>query len=127
MLDVDKLKAQGIQPDHWWIGRPVNISSNVILSIMDQKCTDQELLKLMKNIRTVEQEVRNLAAHEIVSVTRKWIKDCTEFEPEQIMDMMFDLAEYAGIAAARKNRDSYERMNEELRQMQWQASGMDLG
>ena len=84
---------------------------------MQQACSDQKLLKLLKDIRTVEREVRNLAAHEIVGVTRSWIVRRTKFQPETIMDMLCCLAKYAGLHITAENREAYRVMNRKLQDL----------
>ncbi|TGY97295.1 hypothetical protein E5329_05135 [Petralouisia muris] len=112
-LSLDKLRTQKIKPQERW-GNHTNISSFVIFKIMEQKCKEERVLELMKNIRTVEREVRNLAAHEIVGVTKGWIKNRTKFEPEQIMDMLFTFGKYAGLDISAEDRKIYNTMNEHL-------------
>lgn len=112
-ISAAKLRKKGIKPDSRW-GDYTNISSYNILKIMEQVCNEPELLKLMKNIRTVEREIRNLAAHQIVGVTRAWIVRKTKFQPEKIMDMLFELAKYAGLHISGENRKVYQVMNEKL-------------
>ena len=112
-ISLDKLTAQGIKPQDRW-GNHTNISSYVILKIMEQKCKESHLLELMGDIRKVEREVRNLAAHEIVGVTREWIKRKTAFEPEEIMKKLFQLGKYAGLNSSSENRDIYHKMNTRL-------------
>ncbi len=115
-LSIEKLRANNIKPDKRW-GNYTNISSYNILKIMQQACSDQKLLKLLKDIRTVEREVRNLAAHEIVGVTRSWIVRRTKFQPETIMDMLFCLAKYAGLHITAENREAYRVMNRKLQDL----------
>ena len=91
-----------------------NISANVILKLMEQKCTDTNVLKVMENIRLVEKEVRNLAAHEIIGITEEWIKKKTKFTPEEIMEYMVEFGGYAGVSLSKQNRQSYHVMNEQL-------------
>ncbi len=112
-ISLEKLRSRKIKPQNRW-GAHTNISSYVILKIMEQKCGEDRPLALMKNIRTVEREVRNLAAHEIVGVTKEWIKNRTKFEPEQIMDMLFQLGKYAGLDISAEDRKIYDRMNARL-------------
>ncbi|MCD8018739.1 MAG: hypothetical protein LUF92_03895 [Clostridiales bacterium] len=90
------------------------ISSLNILEILDTLCINQEVMSLMHKIRDVEEEVRNLAAHQIVGVTDAWIKRKTKLEPEEIMDLLFQLAECAGLHISKRNRDIYNQMNKEL-------------
>lgn len=112
-LSVDKLEKQGIRVQYNW-GDQTNISSYVILEIMRQKNAESKVINTMDKIRTVEKEVRNLAAHQIVGVTAKWIEAKTKLSPEEIMDSLFELAEYVGLCISKRNREIYLVMNEEL-------------
>ncbi len=112
-LSIDKLRAKRIKPKTKW-GDHTNISSYIVLTILNQLGADKEIIQLMDKIRLVEREVRNLAAHQIVGVTREWIKKRTKYTPEEIMDMLFLLSEYAGNPISRKNREIYRVMNEDL-------------
>ncbi len=115
-LSLEKLKEKGIRPNVNW-GDFTHLSSYVVLMIMEQVCEDENILELMRGIRTVEREVRNLAAHEIVGVTEEWVEKKTGFRPGKVMDMLFELAGCAGIQMAKKDREAYHRMNEQLWEM----------
>ncbi len=112
-LSLKKLRMQNIKPQNNWRDYTF-ISSYVILSILQQKSSDKKVLDLMGKIRIVEQKVRNLAAHQILGVTAGWIKKQTGFEPIQIMDMMFELAGYAGLKICCKDKQVYQVMNQDL-------------
>lgn len=111
-LKIAKLQKENIEPDNRWDDRTF-ISPNIIYRIMTKKHCDNSVLELMGEIRSVEEKVRNLAAHDIVSVTSEWIEKRTGFTPEQIMDKCFELAEYSGIDIS--GRDAYDRMNNNLK------------
>lgn len=57
------------------------ISSRILMDIIETSDlkSDVQELDLMKDIRCVEREVRNLAAHEIISVSPEWIEKKTSF------------------------------------------------
>lgn len=112
-LSIQKLNKNGIKCHKNWSDH-TNISSYVILIILRQTCKNTKILDLMEKIRVVEREVRNLAAHQIIGVTHEWIRKRTDFEPKEIMDMLFELAGCAGLHVSKKNRDVYQVMNKRL-------------
>jgi len=73
-----------------------------------------KLTGTIRSIRSVEGRVRNLAAHEIVSITDKWIKNRCGMSPKEIMDKLKYLAAQAGIASADTDElwSSYDKMNQ---------------
>lgn len=72
---------------------------------------DARLASRIKALRESEDKCRNIAAHEIVGVTEKWIRDNCGLSPKEIMDILTDLADYSGISRKRI-KDSYSAMNE---------------
>lgn len=63
-------------------------------------------------IRIVETNIRNLAAHEIVSVTKATMSNMTGFTGEEIMTMIKELFPHTGIMVKREYWNSYDQMNE---------------
>ena len=70
------------------------------------------LLQTMREIRTVETKVRNLAAHEIVSITDDWIYKRCEHSSSQILKKIKKLTEFSGINIKDSIWDSYDEMND---------------
>lgn len=83
-------------------------SSAQLLAIIRSDSAPSDTLEKLRNVET---KCRNLAAHEIVSVTREWIKSECGYTPEDILRLLFDAAEMAGITRA-KIAGSYDRMND---------------
>ena len=75
---------------------------------------DAHLKKLVDNVRSVEFNIRNLAAHEIISVSDEMIKKRTGFSAEKIMNMIKELFNYTGIPVKPEYWDSYDEMNEKI-------------
>ena len=59
----------------------------------------------------VETSVRNLAAHEVVSITNETIEELTGLTGSQIMDRIKDIFAYTGISVKTEYWDSYDNMN----------------
>ena len=62
----------------------------------------------------MEANVRNLAAHEIVSVTATSIRTLTGLTPEYIMKRIKLSFNYAGIAVRNEQWESYDQMNKQI-------------
>ena len=82
-----------------------NLSGNPRLQNMKQELGD---------LRAVEENVRNLAAHEIMCITDREIRHLTGFTPEQIMRKIKNVFPYTGINAQRSFWNSYDEMNKEI-------------
>lgn len=88
-----------------------NISSDHLKTIIKSVCTDKELNENIKNLRDVEVNIRNLAAHQIVSITEKRIKKETGFTACKIMCEIKKLVEYTLPNISASAWDSYNEMN----------------
>lgn len=115
-VDVSKMIGLGISPKQNW-DENTFISSAVILHIISQKDIDASIAKLLKSLRSVEENVRNMAAHQIVGLTAEGIKRKVGCTPEEILDMCFELADYAGIKLSKQKKNIYDVMNEGLVKM----------
>lgn len=89
-----------------------DIYSIHLKALIDVFSQDEQLKKLIGNVRDVEGSIRNLAAHEIVSVTEESVKSITGFSPKDIMNMIKELFNYTGMSIKRMYWDSYDDMNE---------------
>lgn len=83
-------------------------------ALIDSFSQDEQLKRLVENVRSVEGSIRNLAAHEIVSVTEESFKRITGFSPKDIMDMIKDLFNYTGMSIKGNYWDSYDDMNKAI-------------
>ena len=88
-----------------------NIYSSHLKGLIEEYSEDTHLIQLVKNIRSVEANIRNLAAHEIVSVTDITIKELTGFTAGKIMGMIQELFGYTGISIKEDYWNSYDKMN----------------
>lgn len=91
------------------------IYSEALMYLIKNLIDDKLLVETVSNIRAVEEDIRNLAAHDIVSLDSEYIKDKTEFTPVQIMDMIKRLFSYTNFSIKSEYWNSYEDMNEELK------------
>lgn len=76
------------------------------------KCDNPQIKQSVQDIIAIESKVRNLAAHEIVSVTDEWFQSNTGKTVKEIMKIIKDLVRMSGINATEKDWASYDTMNE---------------
>lgn len=97
-----------------------NVCSDNLQRIIQAKSDDEELKKLVGKLRKVEKDVRNLAAHQIVSVNKETIQEwmekegCKDCDAEGIMNGIKEAIGYAEIIdiANKEVWNSYDQMNE---------------
>ena len=74
-----------------------------------------EILKeIVKRLRKVESRVRNLAAHEMVSLNESEIKKRTGISTVDIMKDIKELFKYSGIEIQDNDWKSYDHMNKTI-------------
>ena len=124
-ISADKLKKFGVNISFNG-SDTAYISSRILMDIIETSDlkSDVQELDLMKDIRCVEREVRNLAAHEIISVSPEWIEKKTSFSPDRIMTLLFKYARLAGIPITKESCNIYKKMNEDLLNMLYEVDTM---
>lgn len=88
-----------------------NVYSSHLVSIINYFSDDEDLKNLVKDLRSVEENIRNLAAHQIISVTENLIIEKTGFTPKKIMDKIKKTFVYGGINVKKEYWNSYDDMN----------------
>lgn len=88
------------------------VGTRQMVPIIIENSDDFILNKKVTDIMEIEQKIRNLTAHEIVSVTREWIKQKSGFTVEQIFDIVKYLVSQVGINMSRNAWESYDVMNQ---------------
>ena len=83
-----------------------------MVPLINKYSEDNVLKQKIKEIMDIEQAIRNLAAHEIVSVTEEWIKEKTGFSSKQIFELIKFLIVKAGVKVSKEDWESYDKMNE---------------
>ena len=80
--------------------------------------TDEHMIKafeIVKKLRKVESDIRNKAAHQMVSVTDDKIQDITHMNSEGIMKKIRELFNYSDINIPKQGGwNSYELMNDSI-------------
>ena len=64
-----------------------------------------------KELRSVEEKIRNLAAHQIISVTDGTIKELTGLTSKQVMDRIKTIFLNINMGIKQKDFDSYDELN----------------
>lgn len=91
------------------------VYGSTFVPLIEHYCRENTALcKLVRDLRTVEQEVRNLAAHEVQCVTDETIQKLTGFTSNQIMAKVRKAYGYAGMNIREEQWQSYEEMNERI-------------
>lgn len=87
------------------------VYSDSLRALIVRKSQNQHLTQLVEDLREVESKVRNLAAHEIVSITEQFVLEKTGFTCKQILEKIKALFPYTGINATQDNWNSYDDLN----------------
>lgn len=93
----------------------VAYSSFHICSLIEGLSEDYQLVDCMKTIRYVESRVRNISAHEIVSVTDEWIKKRVNMTSAEILKSLKKMVIMSGMTINNSHWDSYDVMNEKIK------------
>lgn len=72
------------------------------------------VLECVDKLRTVEGNVRNTAAHNMVSVSDAWVKKKTGLSSEEIITQIRKAFTFTSYNIRSSEWDSYERMNEDI-------------
>lgn len=130
-VNIDKLCKKGAgklkwdeislknEPDIYSVftNKPFKIDDYVksvhLQKIIDSLNLDASIKERVEQIRTIEDKVRNKAAHEIIKIDEKYIKDVTDKTSTQICDILKQLFQYVSCNNLKKDSwNSYDRMND---------------
>lgn len=92
------------------------VSSIHLNAIIQKIGRNKQLNNLCQRLTDVEQNIRNIAAHEIVSVTESWIRQKVQFSAQEILNTIKILCNELKICENRADWDSYDKMNHFLLQ-----------
>ncbi len=108
----DPLKLQGTEINKIFKGKiGGDVSNSNYATLIEKYCKDIDVLDVAKNLRKVEREIRNRAAHEIVCVTAEDMQKKTGFTGNQIMQQLRKGLNYAGFHFTQDSWNSYDEMN----------------
>lgn len=92
-----------------------NVYSIHLVEIINKRASDNKLSDICCKLRSIEENVRNITAHEIVSVNDKWIHKRTGgYYSADIIKLLYDAMCYTPIKPPRDFFNSYDKMNELL-------------
>lgn len=89
-----------------------NVYSVHLLNLINSFANTVEIKLLAADLRKVEENIRNIAAHEIVSITEDTIRNKTGFTTKNIMEKIKKAFSYGGIKVKKEYWNSYMDMNE---------------
>lgn len=118
--DKDKLQTLGLMDlmvEAYGNENPLRdgvVYSHQIGKIICYKTDDAALKEKIDEIIMIERELRNIAAHEIVTVTNQWIMKRTNRTAERIFSIIKYLTRRAGIHAKEEDWISYDKMNHDI-------------
>ena len=118
--DMEKLKGTDVLKilNHRYPAgfKGTDVYSDHLRILLESVSSDQEMKKTIKILRTVERDIRNLAAHQIISVTEESIKKLTSMHitGRQIMKQIKLLFQYTDINISETDWNSYDTMNEQI-------------
>lgn len=87
------------------------VYSHHLNAIIQRTCKNRRLAEKVREYIEIEQNIRNVAAHEIISVTDAWIIRRTKKSAAEIMQLIKYLCEAVKINTVEKNWNSYNVMN----------------
>lgn len=88
------------------------VSTHQLSSLMDRFCHNPVVRNSAAEVREVEIKVRNIAAHEIISIDESFIKTKTGHTPEKILKLILGLMQANQIDVKDDQMTIYERMND---------------
>lgn len=94
--------------------RPNDIKANDLKFLILAFSRNEILKEIVKRLRKVESRVRNLAAHEMVSLNESEIKKRTGISTVDIMKDIKELFKYSGIEIQDNDWKSYDHMNKTI-------------
>lgn len=109
LKDTEVLDILNHQYPDGFRGGPVY--SHHLNAIVQAKCSEPLLAQRVQELVDVEQKVRNMAAHSIVSVTPDYVRERTGKKVEEIMWLIRYICEQVQIVTRKESWQSYEQMN----------------
>ena len=88
------------------------IKSDHLCYLIENMLREPRTVQLVKKIRDVEQKVRNLAAHQIVSINGDFFKKTAGLSAEEMCHKLEELFSLSCVQLSSKAWDSYDRMND---------------
>ncbi len=115
--DIGKLEITGLKSlldKDYGDFRGGIVYSGHIAKILKAKCDEAELLRRIDEITEVEQKIRNVAAHEIQTVTEDWIISKSGKSAKDILNNIKFLMKQAKIYNNENDWNAYNEMNKRI-------------
>ena len=113
--DIGKLEKAGLKSklDQMYKGefKGTIVYSNHIAAILSIECAEENIVEKLNAITEIEKKIRNVAAHEIQSVTDDWIIHKSGKSAKEIFNIIKYLMKQAGITNNDEDWNSYQDMN----------------
>lgn len=104
-------KIEQIFLSHWKDFKYDSVYSEHIVLLLQELSKDKTLQDTVKRLREVERKIRNMAAHNMVSVSEDKIKRILGFTADDIMRYIRMCFKYTGMKIQDKQWNSYDYMN----------------
>ncbi len=89
-----------------------DVNSSHLEALIQASSAPAEVKNTARDLRAIESNLRNMAAHRIISVTEETIKKDTGFTGKQITELIRKAFGYAGLDIKKEYWNSYDDMNE---------------
>ncbi|MDD3185224.1 MAG: hypothetical protein PHT76_07940 [Anaerostipes sp.] len=82
------------------------------LPLFKEYCSNKKVSEIGEKLRKVEEKARNIAAHNICSVTEQWMKAKVGYTPVEIYKLLQEFINLLNFKIEKDDWNSYDRMNE---------------
>ncbi len=94
-----------------------NVESDALSGIIYKLDSNEVSGRAFKEFRDIEAKVRNIAAHNLISVTDDWIKEQCGYSTKQIIKKLKSLVAISGIKVTADSWNSYTAMNATIKEV----------
>lgn len=89
-----------------------DIYADHLLKIMKSSLENSKMLELSEKIRSIEANVRNMTAHNLISVTEAWVKRNCGYTPREIFQLLKQYMKKLHLKISDEDWNSYNIMNQ---------------
>lgn len=90
------------------------IKTSHLVKLTEALITAPKITDCVVKLRKVEESVRNIASHNMISVTDDWIKNKTGYTGKEIIDLIKKAFLYTSYNIKSEYWDSYDHMNKDI-------------
>lgn len=88
-----------------------NVYSDHLTAIIDEISDDAEIKRMTIEIRDIEKEARNISAHNLISITKDWVKKYSGYDPMEIYNLLKKYVKKIRWNIKKEDWNSYDTMN----------------